>query len=78
MGKPKQYDVGIDTFERMFANMDKKELMACVRFNIDKYNIRDKGQDESDLIKIIDYAQYGLKVLREKEDGNNRAKKKME
>jgi len=65
--KPKQYDVGIDTFDRMFENMDKKELMACVRFNIDKYNIRDKGQDKKDLQKIIDYANYGLKILEQKD-----------
>lgn len=68
--KPKHYDVGIDTFDRMFENMDKKELMACVRFNIDKYNIRNKGQDKEDLKKIIEYAKYGLKVLEEKNENN--------
>jgi hypothetical protein len=61
--KPKQYSQGIDTFDRMWVNMDRKELLACVKFNIDKYNIRDKGQDKEDFKKIIAYAKFGLKIL---------------
>jgi len=32
--------------------------------NVLKYLLRDKGQDESDFVKIIDYAQRELKHLR--------------
>jgi len=61
--KPHQYNIGIDTFERAEANMTKEELLACVRFNIDKYTWRKKGQDEDDFKKIIDYCNYALKQL---------------
>ena len=61
--KPIQYQIGIDTFERSEANMTKEEILACVRFNIDKYNWRKKGQDKEDFKKIIDYANWGLKQL---------------
>ena len=61
--KPKQYQIGIDTFERCEANMTKEEMLACVRFNIDKYNWRKKGQDKEDFKKIIDYANWALKHL---------------
>ena len=61
--KPTQYQIGIDTFERAEANMTKEELLACVRFNIDKYTWRKKGQDEDDFKKIIDYCNYAIKQL---------------
>ena len=61
--KPTQYQIGIDTFERAEANMTKEELLACVRFNIDKYTWRKKGQDEDDFRKIIDYANFAIKQL---------------
>jgi hypothetical protein len=61
--KPIQYQIGIDTFQRAEANMTKEEILACVRFNIDKYNWRKKGQDKEDFKKIIDYAKWGLKQL---------------
>ena len=61
--KPIQYQIGIDTFQRAEANMTKEEILACVRFNIDKYNWRKKGQDKEDFKKIIDYANWGLKQL---------------
>ena len=61
--KPKQYQIGIDTFQRAEANMTKDEILACVRFNIDKYVWRKKGQDKEDFKKIIDYANWGLKQL---------------
>lgn len=62
--KPKQYQIGIDTFERCEANMTKEEILACVRFNIDKYTWRNKGQDLEDLEKIISYANWAIKLLK--------------
>ena len=62
--KPKQYKIGIDTFERSEANMNLKEIMACIKFGIDKYNWRKKDQDKEDLIKIIAYAEWGLKQMK--------------
>lgn len=62
--KPIQYQIGIDTFQRAEANMTKEEILACVRFNIDKYNWRKKGQDKEDFKKIIDYANWGLKQMK--------------
>ena len=68
VSKPKQYQIGIDTFDRAEANMTNEELLACVRFNIDKYNWRKKGQDKEDFEKIIAYAQWALKQLNDGED----------
>lgn len=62
--KPKQYQIGIDTFQRAEANMTKEEILACVRFNIDKYNWRKKGQDKEDFEKIIKYAEWALKQMK--------------
>jgi hypothetical protein len=62
--KPKQYQIGIDTFQRAEANMTKDEILACVRFNIDKYNWRKKGQDKEDFEKIIKYAEWALKQMK--------------
>lgn len=61
--KPAQYRIGIDTFERARANMTAEQYLACIRFNIDKYNWREKNQDIEDLEKIIAYANEGLKFL---------------
>ena len=61
--KPEQYQIGIDTFTRAEANMNFEELMACCRFNIDKYNWRVKGQDLEDFKKIIAYANFAIKQL---------------
>jgi hypothetical protein len=61
--KPKQYKIGIDTFERAEANLSKEEILAICKFNIDKYNWRKKDQDKEDFQKIIDYALWGLKNL---------------
>lgn len=61
--KPEQYKIGIDTFARAEANMNFEELMACCRFNIDKYNWRVKGQDLEDFKKIIAYANFAIKQL---------------
>lgn len=61
--KPKQYQIGIDTFARAEANMNFEEIMACIRFGIDKYTWRKKGQDLEDFKKIIAYAEFGIKQL---------------
>jgi len=61
--KPEQYQIGIDTFTRAEANMNFEEIMACCRFNIDKYTWRKKGQDLEDFKKIIAYAEFGIKQL---------------
>ena len=62
--KPVQYQIGIDTFQRAEANMTKEEILSCVKFSIDKYNWRKKGQDKEDFKKIIDYANWGLKQMK--------------
>jgi hypothetical protein len=61
--KPKQYEIGIDTFERAEANLSKEQIIAICKFNIDKYNWRQKGQDKEDFQKIIDYANWAIKNL---------------
>lgn len=58
--KPTQYKIRIDTFERAKANLTKEELLACCRFNIDKYTWRKKDQDKSDFEKIIAYAKFAI------------------
>ncbi len=60
MEKPKQYNIGIDTFERMRANATVEEAMGFIRWNIDKYNTRQKGQDVSDYKKIKDYCDEAI------------------
>lgn len=65
--KPPQYQIGIDTFERMEANCTKEEIIAFCKGNIDKYNWRKKGQDLEDFKKIIDYANFAIKNLENKE-----------
>ena len=62
--KPIQYQIGIDTFQRAKSNLTKDELIACIKFNIDKYNWRKKGQDIEDFKKIIDYANFAIEVLK--------------
>lgn len=58
--KPKQYHIGIDTFQRMRANATYEEAMGFIRWNIDKYNTRVKGEEASDYNKIIAYANEAL------------------
>lgn len=67
MSKPTQYKDGIDTFDRALANMTKVEILACCKFNIDKYNWRKKNQDREDFEKIIAYAHFAIDVLDNKE-----------
>jgi len=64
--KPKQYQIGIDTFERAKANMTKEELIAACKFNIDKYTWRNKGQDLADAKKIKDYAELMIWAITQK------------
>ena len=61
--KPKQYQIGIDTFERAKANMTSDEIIACCKFSIDKYNWRVKDQDISDFQKIKDYCDLAIETL---------------
>jgi hypothetical protein len=61
--KPKQYQIGIDTFQRAEANLSKDEILAICKFNIDKYTWRKKNQDKQDFEKIIDYANWAIKNL---------------
>ena len=61
--KPKQYQIGIDTFDRMEANCSLQEKLAFAKGNIDKYTWRKKGQDKADFEKIINYAQWAIKQL---------------
>ena len=61
--KPKQYQIGIDTFERSESNLSKEEIIAICKFNIDKYCWRKKDQDKEDFKKIIDYANWAIKNL---------------
>lgn len=63
VSKPKQYQIGIDTFERAEKNLTKDEIIVICKFNIDKYNWRKKEQDKEDFKKIIDYANWALKQL---------------
>jgi len=58
--KPKQYQIGIDTFERMRANDSYEAAMGFIRNSIDKYNTRKKGQDKSDYEKIKAYCDEAL------------------
>ena len=65
--KPKQYQIGIDTFEMMEKNCTLVERLAFVKGNISKYNWRDKGQDKQDFEKIIKYAEWALKQLEDEQ-----------
>lgn len=63
MEKPKQYQIGIDTFQRMRSNATKEETLGFIKGNIDKYLWRKKGQDKEDFKKIVDYAKWALEIL---------------
>jgi hypothetical protein len=65
--KPSQYEKGIDTFQRMEANCTQEEILAFCKGNIDKYCWRQKGQDLDDFYKIIDYCNFAIKQLKNKE-----------
>jgi hypothetical protein len=56
---------GIDTFTRAKANMSKEHYISCLKFNIDKYNWRDKGQDQQDIDKIRVYLDEWENALKD-------------
>lgn len=61
--QPIQYQIGIDTFQRSESNLTKEEIIAICKFNIDKYCWRKKDQDKEDFKKIIDYANWAIRLL---------------
>jgi hypothetical protein len=61
--KPSQYQIGIDTFDRLKANASKEEAIGFCKYNIDKYAHRKKGCDKEDIRKIKDYCDLWLWVL---------------
>ena len=64
--KPKQYRIGIDSFERAKANMSKEKIIGACKLNIDKYTWREKGTDKEDVEKLKDYADLWLWALENK------------
>lgn len=58
--KPIQYQIGIDTFDRMKANASFEEIIGGCKLNIDKYIWRKKGSDREDWEKARDYIELGL------------------
>jgi hypothetical protein len=56
----------------MEANCNLEERLAFVKGGIDKYNWRKKGQDLADFQKIIDYANFGIKQLKDEEVKNQK------
>jgi hypothetical protein len=70
--RPDQYKGGIDTFDRIEANCNLEERLAFIKGGIDKYNWRKKGQDMADFKKIIDYANFGIKQLKDEEIKNQK------
>jgi len=63
--RPKHYEKGHDTFAWAEHKFDLKANLNICRFNIHKYNDREKGQDKRDFEKIIDYAQRALDLIQE-------------
>jgi len=61
--KPSQYQIGMDTFERMEINSSKEEILGFCKGNIDKYLWRKKEQDLEDFNKIIAYANFAIRQL---------------
>ena len=61
--KPKQYQIGIDTFKRSESNQTLSERLAVARFLIDKYTWRKKDQEREDFVKIADYANWAVKQI---------------
>lgn len=62
--KPTQYKIGIDTFKRMECNTTLEERLGFAKGNIDKYTWRNKGQDLEDYEKIIAYAKWAIKQIK--------------
>jgi hypothetical protein len=70
--RPDEYKGDIDTFDRIEANCNLEERLAFIKGGIDKYNWRKKGQDMADFKKIIDYANFGIKQLKDEEIKNQK------
>jgi hypothetical protein len=68
MQKPEQYQIGIDTFERMKANCTNEEIIGACKLNIDKYIWRKKGSDIEDLKKAKDYIDLWIGLLEGKDN----------
>lgn len=66
--KPKQYQIGIDTFERAKATMSRDELIGFCKGNVDKYCWRVKGCDKEDLAKAKDYIDLWIWTLDNKKE----------
>lgn len=66
--KPEYYaKQGVDTFARMEANRTLEECIGFAIGNIDKYNMREKPEQElKDCDKIIAYATWKKKLLEKK------------
>jgi hypothetical protein len=67
MEKPKHYT------KRTIAGNDVIDMIKVLDLNFNqgnilKYLLRDKGQDKSDLMKIIDYAQRELNYITEQQN----------
>ena len=57
--KPSQYaNLTLDAIEIAKKNFTKAEVIAIFKFNILKYTLRSKGQDQSDAKKIQAYASH--------------------
>lgn len=63
--KPIQYQIGIDTFERIRNNGTYEEIMGFIKGNIDKYTWRNKGTDLEDFEKIINYCKFAIEIIEE-------------
>ena len=61
--RPNHYKKGQDTFAWADEKFDVVTNVNICRFNIHKYNDRDKGEDVKDFRKVIDYAKRAIKLL---------------
>ncbi len=66
--RPNHYIEGEDTF----AWAERKNIpdvnILIAEFNIHKYLDRDKGSDYADFGKIIDYANWARKLMKDKNE----------
>ena len=61
--RPSHYVEGHDTFSWADNKFSVQTNVEICRFNIHKYNDRDKGEDVKDFKKVIDYAMRAIKLL---------------
>lgn len=64
---PKHYNKKNDPFKIMEDNCTLEEIKGAIKLNILKYALRSKGQDYEDYHKIIAYAEWGIKLMKENE-----------